>query len=100
MEEMKFRILKEKVSRNTLESIKKMGFKHMTEIQKEVLPVALDGADIVASAKTGSGKTLAFLVPIVEVVLKKLAKETQGKCPILNKPIHTKLCTYVLSFHL
>lgn len=74
----KFKVLKQ-VSEGTLEAIKQMGFKHMTEIQSEVLPRALNGADIVATAKTGSGKTLAFLIPVVEIVLKNIVKEIQGR---------------------
>ncbi|KAI8420840.1 hypothetical protein MSG28_008039 [Choristoneura fumiferana] len=67
----KFKSLKDKLSKRTLKSIKSMGFKHMTAIQAEVLPKALNGCDVVATAKTGSGKTLAFLIPIVEAVSKQ-----------------------------
>lgn len=74
----KFKGLKDKVSESTLEAIKQLGFKRMTEIQSEVLPIALDGADIVATAKTGSGKTLAFLIPVVEDVMKNISKGIQG----------------------
>ena len=35
----------------------------MKPIQRQVLPLALAGRDVVATAPTGSGKTLAFLVP-------------------------------------
>lgn len=35
-----------------------------TDIQKDSIPCALAGNDILASAKTGSGKTLAFLIPV------------------------------------
>ncbi|KOB73011.1 Pitchoune [Operophtera brumata] len=82
----KFKVLKENVSECTLEAIKQMGFKRMTEIQSKVLPSALDGADIVASAKTGSGKTLAFLIPVVEDVTKNISKGIQGTCGIIISP--------------
>lgn len=75
----KFKTLKHKVSKGTITAIKSLGFKYMTEIQTEVIPKALDGSDIVASAKTGSGKTLAFLIPVVEVVVKKLEELFEGK---------------------
>lgn len=75
----KFKSLKDKVSSATLQAIKKMGFRNMTDIQAEVLPEALDGFDVVATAKTGSGKTLAFLIPAVEVVNQCLAKQMEGK---------------------
>lgn len=40
-----------------------------TAIQNEVIPNALDGLDILASAATGTGKTFAFLIPIVQHIL-------------------------------
>lgn len=80
----KFISLKGMVSKETLQAIKQMGFKRMTDIQSEVLPPSLDGEDIVATAKTGSGKTLAFLIPAVEIVYKNIAKEVQGNFTILK----------------
>ncbi len=35
-----------------------------TEIQRQGIPVALKGQDVLGAAKTGSGKTLAFLIPV------------------------------------
>jgi Superfamily II DNA and RNA helicases len=37
-------------------------------IQSLVVPVALEGRDVLGKAPTGSGKTLAFALPIVELV--------------------------------
>ena len=39
-----------------------------TPIQAEVLPLLLDGRDVIGQARTGSGKTLAFALPLIEVV--------------------------------
>ncbi|XP_022826018.1 probable ATP-dependent RNA helicase pitchoune [Spodoptera litura] len=82
----KFKYLKDQVSAGTLQAVKAMGFKIMTDIQAEVLPEALDGADVVATAKTGSGKTLAFLIPAVETVIKCKDKQIQGTCCIVISP--------------
>lgn len=46
-----------------LEAVKKMGFDNPTPIQEEVIPVVLEGSDVVARAQTGSGKTAAFCLP-------------------------------------
>lgn len=35
-------------------------------MQREVIPLALSGRDVIATAETGSGKTLAFLVPLLQ----------------------------------
>ncbi|MFN8593664.1 MAG: DEAD/DEAH box helicase [Thermomicrobiales bacterium] len=39
-----------------------------TPIQAQVLPLLLDGHDVIGQARTGSGKTLAFALPLIEVV--------------------------------
>lgn len=78
-ENPKFKMYKNKISKETLSAIKEMGFKTMTDIQAEVLPKALDGKDVVATAKTGSGKTLAFLIPVVELVSSLIKEHQKGK---------------------
>ncbi|WP_078550078.1 DEAD/DEAH box helicase [Litchfieldia alkalitelluris] len=37
-----------------------------TEVQREVIPQALENRDLVVKSKTGSGKTAAFAIPICE----------------------------------
>ncbi len=56
------------LSKKTLKSIEKLGYKNPTQIQKEAIPVVLSGKDLIAQAQTGSGKTAAFGIPIVEMV--------------------------------
>ena len=46
--------------------IEKAGFVEPSPIQKEAIPVVLDGKDIVAQAQTGTGKTAAFGLPILQ----------------------------------
>eukprot|EP00804_Cyclotella_cryptica_P001901 CCRYP_007344-RE/>CCRYP_007344-RE protein AED:0.44 eAED:0.44 QI:0/-1/0/1/-1/1/1/0/157 len=48
-----------------------MGFVTPTPIQASVLPVAMAGRDVCASAVTGSGKTAAFLLPVMERILQR-----------------------------
>lgn len=40
-----------------------------TPIQEKVIPLALEGKDIIAKSKTGSGKTASFAIPICEAVV-------------------------------
>jgi len=62
MEEFTFKQLDPKIQK----SLEEMGFEEPTPIQKEAIPVALKGEDIVGQAQTGTGKTAAFGLPIVE----------------------------------
>ena len=57
------------LSRPLLRGIAAMGYVKPTSIQSSVIPVALAGRDLCASAVTGSGKTAAFLLPILEKLL-------------------------------
>ncbi|CAF4804512.1 unnamed protein product [Pieris macdunnoughi] len=54
-----------------LNCITKQGFNAMTPIQAAVIPLLLSCKDVVAEAVTGSGKTLAFVVPMIEMLMKK-----------------------------
>ncbi|MCA9290742.1 MAG: DEAD/DEAH box helicase [Phycisphaerales bacterium] len=47
-------------------AIEKMGFKYPTGIQADLIPVALEGRDILGQSRTGSGKTAAFGIPLLE----------------------------------
>jgi ATP-dependent RNA helicase RhlE len=42
-----------------------------TPVQAAVIPQALQGKDVLATAQTGTGKTLAFLIPILEQLLQQ-----------------------------
>ncbi len=52
-----------------LASINKIGYSKPTSIQDLVIPQAMMGKDILASAPTGTGKTAAFLLPIAQHLL-------------------------------
>ncbi|RHW75143.1 ATP-dependent RNA helicase SrmB [Colwellia sp. RSH04] len=52
-----------------LASIKKIGYKKPTSIQELVIPEAMTGKDVLASAPTGTGKTAAFLLPVAQHLL-------------------------------
>ena len=49
-----------------------MGFEEMTPVQAEVIPVALQGRDILATAQTGTGKTAAYVIPILQLGARSL----------------------------
>jgi len=43
-----------------------MGFVNPTELQARVIPLLLDGLDVIGQAQTGTGKTAAFGIPLIE----------------------------------
>lgn len=65
-----------------LANIELLGYKEMTPIQAQGLPVLLQGDDLLAQAKTGSGKTAAFGIGLLNK-LEALTYETQSLvlCP-------------------
>ena len=56
------------LKKEILNAIKVKGFKEASPIQKEAIPIVLDGFDIVAQAQTGTGKTAAFGLPIINKI--------------------------------
>ena len=51
-----------------LKAMDELGFKHPTKIQSALIPLALEGGDILGQAKTGTGKTASFALPLIEMI--------------------------------
>jgi ATP-dependent RNA helicase DeaD len=69
---------------NLIEGLKKEGISEPTDIQVEVIPLALENKDIIGQSQTGSGKTLAYLLPIFQKI-DNIKKEMQT---IILAPTH------------
>jgi ATP-dependent RNA helicase RhlE len=65
-----------------LESIESTGYEVATPIQEQVIPIILQGRDIIACAQTGTGKTAAFLLPIIHRLLQH-SNDGQVNCIVL-----------------
>ena len=64
---------------HVLRSLTKMGLTEPTPIQREAIPLALGGTDVMGLAQTGTGKTIAFGVPLVS---KLLSRGKNGVVPV------------------
>ncbi|MGC4102701.1 DEAD/DEAH box helicase [Ferruginibacter sp.] len=52
-----------------MEGIDASGYENATPVQEQVIPLVLQGKDIIASAQTGTGKTAAFLLPLINRII-------------------------------
>lgn len=66
-----------------LTAIQRLGYAQPTPIQRQAIPVALQGRDFIGIAETGSGKTASFILPMcVELLqLPKMTPEVAADGP-------------------
>lgn len=57
-----------KLGEEIVRALDSLGYETPTEVQTEVIPVALENKDLVVKSQTGSGKTAAYGIPICELV--------------------------------
>ncbi len=62
------------LSKAVLQGLQFLGYETPTPIQKEAIPILLQGRDLIAQAQTGTGKTASFGIPLVEKVSPKIPK--------------------------
>src|SRR5438045_2572272 len=63
-----------------LQAIKACGYKTLTPIQEQAIPLARRGRDLLATAQTGTGKTAAYALPILQQII-DAPKETVACSP-------------------
>jgi len=84
------------LNKAVLKGIERAGYKTPTLIQREVIPVILEGRDVIGQARTGSGKTAGFGIPLLSKLKKgeqilvltptrELAKQVEGELFKLGK---------------
>ena len=59
------------LSAEILNALKDKGYESTTPIQKALVPVMLEGHDIMAGAQTGTGKTAGFTLPILQELMQE-----------------------------
>jgi len=54
-----------------LDAVGRLGYTEPTPIQRDAIPLALQGRDVVGCAQTGTGKTAAFVLPTLQRISAK-----------------------------
>jgi len=67
------------LSQELQNALLKNDYKDATTIQEKVIPLVLDGSDVMAKAQTGSGKTASFVLPLLNIWQEQLVKRTTKK---------------------
>src|SRR5881628_186367 len=49
-----------------VQAITALGYEEPTPVQRETIPIMLEGRDLLAQAATGTGKTAAFALPMLQ----------------------------------
>ncbi len=65
-----------------VQAVTELGYTEPTPIQSEIIPILLEGRDVVGQAQTGTGKTAAFALPI----LHNLQTERRGVQALVLAP--------------
>ncbi len=74
------------LSADILRAVKEKGYSEPTPIQRQAIPVVLEGGDLMAGAQTGTGKTAGFTLPLLE----RLTRNPSGKAP---RPVRALILT-------
>jgi ATP-dependent RNA helicase RhlE len=80
-----------------IEGIRVRGFSATTPIQSAVIPIVMNGDDLIGCAETGTGKTAAFLLPILNRMLKAraAAPDERGFTRVLILAPTRELCVQI-----
>jgi ATP-dependent RNA helicase RhlE len=66
-----------------LRAVARQGYTDPTPVQREAIPLVLAGRDLLAGAQTGTGKTAAFVLPILQHLAARPARDRRIRVLIL-----------------
>jgi len=71
------------LSKEILQILEEKNFTRPTPVQENVIPLVLQGKDVIAQAQTGSGKSASFVLPILQLWSKTRDNAKKGKIKVL-----------------
>ena len=72
------------LSAELLRAVDEKGYREATPIQIKVIPLILEGRDILAGAQTGTGKTAGFMLPLLQHLQKSTTNRRSVRALILT----------------
>ncbi len=66
-----------------LRAVEKQGYTEATPIQRDTIPVVLEGRDVLAAAQTGTGKTAGFTLPMLQRLSNNQSKRRHVRALVL-----------------
>ena len=74
------------LSQHLVQATKKAKYSAPYPIQKQAIPIVLEGKDLLALAETGSGKTASYVLPILESLIDKSPKRDRNIAVLILVP--------------
>jgi len=71
------------LSREILQILEEKNFRTPTPVQENVIPLVLQGKDVIAQAQTGSGKSASFVLPVLQLWSQTRDNAKKGKIKVL-----------------
>src|SRR3974377_412510 len=69
-----------------VEALTAKGYREPTPVQRQCIPVILQGKDLFGCAQTGTGKTAAFALPILQLLSEKKSAANHGVKALILAP--------------
>ncbi|KQN39647.1 DEAD/DEAH box helicase [Sphingomonas sp. Leaf407] len=71
------------LSKSILDALAAKNYETPTPIQRDAIPLVLEGRDLLGIAQTGTGKTAAFVLPSIDLLVKANVRRRPMRCRML-----------------
>ncbi len=74
------------LSADILRAVSEQGYSEPTPVQKQAIPLILEGRDLLAGAQTGTGKTAGFTLPLLHLLSQRPGKSARKPRALILTP--------------